>query len=84
MSSSGLVDVGRSELLGGARENPAVTAWSSCLVAKRCQFFLLWALSKGDRDNFSDSEIAQMNTAAKAIIEAYRRLGSPPRHRSNS
>lgn len=46
--------------------------------------FLLWALSKGDRENFSDSEIAQMNTAAKAIIDAYRRSGSPPRHRSTS
>lgn len=34
--------------------------------------FMLSVLSKGDRQNFSDAEVAQMNAAAKAIIAAAR------------
>ncbi len=38
---------------------------------------LLWALSKGERSNFSDREVAQMRTMAKTIVDTYRsrRLG---------
>ena len=37
--------------------------------------FLLSVISKGDRGNFSDAEVAQMGIAAKAIVATARRLG---------
>lgn len=39
---------------------------------ERMPVFLLWVLSKGARGNFSDAEVAQMRSVAKAIIETYR------------
>ena len=37
--------------------------------------FLLSVISKGDRGNFSDAEVAQMGIAAKTILATARRLG---------
>ena len=34
--------------------------------------YLLWTLSKGDRGNFTDGEVAQMRTMVKAITDAHR------------
>jgi len=35
--------------------------------------YLVWALSKGQEENFSDAEVAQMHRMTKAIVAAYRR-----------